>query len=206
MIDRNNILIIGLLLLTTFISWKLYFLNYNPDTKSIQNFPTTIGEWTSQELPINKIDQTFLEIDNAFLRRYTNPQGKSVYLYIVYSQSNPKATNPPEIFYSGTNISVLDKGKKMIKIKLFDLEVNWLLLDENRNQQITYYWFKVGKDYTQSYWKQQILIALNNFMNNKKGSALIRVSTDITGRNQEAIDLINEFVGLLIPSLSQDLP
>jgi EpsI family protein len=199
-----------LLLVSIFLSWKLYFYDYQKhDIVSINNFPMIMGEWTSEDIPISPIDLNFIERNNAFLRRYTRPDGSNIYLYILYSQSNPKATIPPEICYGGTDISILDKGKEPIIINFLNslLKVNWLLLDNNRNQQIAYYWFKVGDIYTASYWKQQGLIAFNNIMNKRTGSALIRVSTDIIdSRHQKATELINEFVGLLMPRLSQYLP
>ena len=206
MVNRNYLSIVILLMITVFVSWGFYFYDYpQQDTINIKDFPLTIDSWTSQELPIDKADLAVLETKNAFLRRYTYGGRKHVYLYIAYSQSNPKATNPPEYFYQESGISILDKGKKYITIasSYLAFKVNWLLLDDNQNQQIAYYWFKVGSIYTHSYWKQQALAAFDNLIGKRTGNALIRISTDIVdGHQKEAIDLINEFVCLIIPQLS----
>ena len=211
MLDRHHYsFIILLLLATVFISWGYYFYDYHhQDTIKVNDFPRTIDNWTSEDLPIDKADQDILETKNAFLRCYTDFRGRHIFLYIAYSQSNPKAANPPELYYKASGISIIDKGKKLIIIASSNVKfkVNWLLLDNNESQQLAYYWFKVGDIYTQSYWKQQILAAFNNILGRRKGNALIRISTDIdNGHHQQAIDLLNEFACLIIPQLLQNLP
>jgi len=202
--------IITLLIITVFISWRFYFFDYShPDTFNINTIPKNIDEWTSQDLPIEQTDLAVLETKNAFLRRYTDMHGRVVYLYIAYSESNPKSTNPPEVFYKNSGISIIDKGKKYITIASSNVsfKVNWLLLDSNQNQQMVYYLFKVGGVYTHSYWKQRTLAALNNIIGKKAGNALIRISTDVVGNQEDtANNLLNEFACLVIPQLMQSLP
>ena len=208
--DLKYFIIVILLIITTLISWRFYLYDYNfKDTINIKNFPKTIENWTSQDLPIEPADQAILETKNVFLRRYTDDRGRYVYLYIAYSQSSPKTTNPPEVFYKNSNISIIDKGKKNITIAYSDVtfKINWLLLDNNENQQMAYYWFKVGGIYTHSYWKQRTLAALNNIIGKKAGNALIRISTDVIyGKQDTATNLLNEFACQVIPQLIQNLP
>ncbi len=208
--QRHSRFIFTLLIISGFLSWKLYSDDYlKPQSLDIYTFPNTIDQWTSEELPFEKIDKTILGNNSILNRLYNLPQGKHVHLYIVYSPTNPKAANPPELYYSDLGVSVLDKGKKTIKISALDfkVKVNWLLVDNNSNQQVVYYWFKVGDLYTTSYWKQQALIAFNNLIGKKKGSALIRISADVLdGRQQDTINLINKFSDLIVPRLSQYLP
>ena len=210
MVNRNYISIVILLIITIFLSWGFYFRAYqHQDRINIKDFPLTIDEWSSQDLPIDKTDLAFLETKNVFLRRYTNKSQQSVYLYVAYSQSNRNASNPPEIAYQNSGISIVDKGKKYTIIASSNLsfKVNWLLLDNDENQQLAYYWYKVGDVYTHSYWKEQALAAFNNLSGKKTGNALIRITTDIdNGHQNQAIDLLNEFACLIIPQLFKHLP
>jgi len=207
MIDKKYLTIIFLLMVTVFVSWRFYFCDYRQnDSVYIKNFPVMIGNWTSEELSIDKADLAMLETGTAFLRLYKDNRGNKIYLYLAYSQSSPTATNPPEVFYNGSGISIIDKGKKNLKIFGFDsaFKVNWLLLDNNQNQQIAYYWYKVGGLNTHSYWKQRALAAINNLTGKRRGNSLIRISTDIhNGRQKEAINLINGFACLIIPQLDE---
>jgi len=208
MVYRHYFSIILLLTISIVVSWGFYFNDYQrKDIINIKDFPRSVDHWTSEELPIDKTDLAVLETKNAFLRRYTNAEGKYVYLYIAYSQSNPKATNPPEVFYRASGISIIDKSKEFILIdpSYGPITVNCLLLDENSNRQIAYYWFKVGDTYTHSYWKQRALATFNNLIGKRTtGSALIRISADmVNGHQKETVKLINEFASLIGPQLSQ---
>ncbi len=209
MAHRHYLSIALLLTITVLVSWGLYFYNYpNSDTVNIKEFPLTIGRWAAQELPIDKADLALLETKNVFLRRYTDKEGNHIYLCIAYSQSNPEATNPPEVLYMGSGIFIIDKGKEYIKISSSNqsIQANWLLLDNNQSQQMVYYWFKVGNIYTVSYWKQRELAVFNNLIGKRTGSALIRISADIVnGQEKEAVLLINEFSSLVGPQLSSYL-
>jgi EpsI family protein len=210
MANRNYITIILLLLITIAVSWRFYFYDYRHEDKvNISDFPLTIDDWTSKNVPFNKAEASILDSKNIFLRKYTNKAQKSVYLYIAYSKSNLNASNPPEIAYRNLNISIVDKGKKYIIIASSDsrFKVNWLVLDNDENQQIDYYWYKVGDVYTHSYWKQQAIAAFNNLSGKNTGNALIRISTNIdNGHHEEAVNLINEFACLIIPQLYKHLP
>jgi EpsI family protein len=206
MTRRNYITIILLLLITAFFSWKFYFSDYRqPQAFDIYTFPKQIGPWKSQELPI--LDKSVIGSNSVLSRRY-EAFGKHVDLYIVYSQNNPKAIRPPEISYTNVNFSILDKGKKSIKISAlnYDFKINWLLLDKDQGQEIVYFWFKGGGIFTSSYWKQQFLIAFNNIAGQKTGSALVQISTDLGSQSKNSIAIVNEFITLIIPLLSEYLP
>ncbi len=207
---KRNYFIIFLLLLTIFISWPLFF-SKNPDQSVLnsRNFPLTVEGWNSKELPLTQSGMAFSEVKDALLRCYTDHQGRRVYLYIAYSPVDPKISDPPELTYQGSNISIIDKGNKYITIASSDLafKVNWLLIDDNENQQMVYYWFKSGKVFTRSYWKEKFLAAFNKLRGKESGNALIRISADIVdGHQQDTVNILNEFACLIIPQLYQYLP
>jgi len=210
MVNRNYISIVLLLIITVIVSWEFFYASFTQqDSVKIKDFPVTIGNWASQELPIDKMDMAILETNNAFLRRYSEGPHKEVYLYIAYSQSNSRSTNPPEIFYRESGVNILDKGRGFIMLTPTHspIKANWLLLDNDQSQQLAYYWFKVGDIYTQSFWEQRARAAFNSLMGNKTGSAVIRISAVITdGHQYEAKKLINEFAAKIGPQLSSYLP
>lgn len=208
MFDRKYAFIVVILLVTILISKTFYLSDFTRNTFIIHEFPETIEKWRSVDLPIERADKSVLESTNTALYRVYSRDGDRVYLYIVYSKSNPRVTNPPDICYKYAGISILDKGKKTITMVNPDsiFRVNWLISDNKRNQQISYYFYKVGETYTTSYWKQQALVALNNLVGRRSGSALIRISVDIHHGQEEAIRRINEFTALLIPQLYKNLP
>ena len=204
--DNKNFIIMAIALgLTAILAISLYIKDIKQvDTLDIKNFPRTINGWVSEEIPISTYDLSILETNNAFVRKYHNQEGESVYLYIVYSQNNHKATHPPEICYTGGGVSILEKTQDNIPITYNHsiIRANRLLLQDNQLTQISYYWFKVGNIFTPSYWKEQMQIAYNSLLGKKEGAALIRISADIVGNNKsKAIQEIKNFTNLITPQL-----
>ncbi len=200
--------ILFLMIASTVISWPLYFKNYAlPDTISVHAFPKAIGEWTAEELPISDNDYAILETRNAFARMYTNKNGQQVMLYIIYSQYNRKVSHPPEICYTGGGSTITKKYPYAINYGGPDpLVVNKVTIDEERYQQIMYYWFKIGDSYTPSYWRQQILIALKTLLRKPASSAMIRITSVVPDDDQEeTVQLMNTFVKTIVPILPQYL-
>ncbi len=199
------------LLIAVLLSFNLYFKTaYQEDTVSIDTFPRTIGTWISQDLPISKEDLSILETKNAFVRRYTNTVGGGeVYLFLVYSQHNRKVAHPPEICYLGSGVSIIENVHDPITVDYKNLTIptNRLKLLRKKFEHIAFYWFKVGDKLTSNYLEQQLLIAFNALLGQKKGSALIRISADVNSADQgEAIRNIKSFANLITPSLFRHLP
>lgn len=208
--DKKYILIVLIFLFSAAVSWHLYFKEYlQKDTYDIAVFPTQITTWTSKELPISEADYEGLETRNAFVRKYSNPEGKDAYIFVVYSQNNRKVSHPPEICYTGSGVSVLNRSLDRIPIASQNilLEANRLVLAKGATKQIAYYWFKVGNSFTASYWKQQMLIALKTIFGKPASSALIRVSvTVINDEEEKAVEETRDFIRLSMPYIVQYLP
>ncbi len=207
---KNFIIMCVLLGAAGLLSLDVYFKDFKQtDTVRINDFPRTVGAWTSQEIPLSKEELAILETDNAFVRRYKNPNGEQVYLYIVYSQTNHKVSHPPEICYIGSGVSVLEKRQDLIPVSYKNLTIatNRLLLEANNAYQISFYWFKVGDTFTANYWQQQALVAVNTLFGQRKGCALIRVSAYLINQDKEkAIKEVKEFTSLITPDLFKYLP
>ena len=208
--NKKYLFIIFLFSIVAFFSWKLYFFQTSQkDTVNIHDFPKTINDWTSEELSISDDVYAILETKNAFVRRYKSPEGKEVYLYLVYSQFNRKVAHPPEVCYSGSGITIVNNVKEIMPVQGLKepIAANRLLLEKVNFQQFSYYWFKVGEVFTPNYWKQQFLIARNSLMGKNKGSALIRLSVDILDGNQEnSVASAKEFTNLVVPVIQKFLP
>ena len=207
--DKKTSFLFVLFVVVAAISWHLYFKEYlQKDTVDINQFPKTIGEWTSEEIPITETEFAILETKNAFVRKYTNPKGDVISLFIVYSQHNRKVAHPPEICYTGGGFSVISSSHDRVPLRVGQsLEVNKLNLAVGALKQAAFYWFKIGDSFTTNYWKQQVLIATKTILGQKAGSALIRVSIDINPKSENTtIERLKDFTRLIYPAILQFLP
>ncbi|MCA9398680.1 MAG: EpsI family protein [Candidatus Omnitrophica bacterium] len=204
----KNIVIVAILLGGCYMSWNFYFKDYiQQDTVNIHVFPKEISGWTSEELTITDDEYAILETRNAFVRKYSNGDGKEVYFFTVYSQNNRKVSHPPEICYTGGGITVLDNQPAQIKADDVMIPVRKLNLDQGRFEHVAYYWFKVGDSFTSNYWEQQFKIALNTFLGKNSSSALIRLSAVAqNGNKAKAEEDIQEFAKLIFQDIKEYLP
>ncbi len=204
------IFIIILFLLSAFVAWSQYFrLFLRKETVNIHLFPKQIDEWTSEELTITEDEYAILETRNALARSYQHPSGKEVYLLLVYSQYNRKVSHPPEVCLTGSGVSILSREVKPVLTdkKNQMVPVNRLLLKQGLTRSLSYYWFKVGDQWTASYWRQQILIALKTLTGQTASSALIRLSIQIKDSDQDTFEQdLQGFIQSILPELQQYLP
>ncbi len=208
---KNYFVIVVLFIVSAAISWQLYFKVYSQkDTVSIHTFPNEIAGWNAEEIMISQQDKALLETDNVFVRRYTNLQVGEIYLFIVYSQNNRKVSHPPEVCYTGSGATILSSIHDSfdVDVPVREINVNRLTVEQGRERQIFFYWFKVGDMFTPNYWKQQGLIALKSFLGQPSSSALIRIS--ISARKErddaDAIRNLKDFGRLILPYIQKHLP
>ena len=207
----NLSFVIILLLLTGsgIVSWKMFFMEYQQqDWVNIHRFPRDVGKWVSFDLPIPEDVYKILETRNVFTRQYQDPEGKQVYLMLVYSESNRKVSHPPEICYAGSGVSILSNERTYIPFSPgTSIKVNRLFVEQGNTQQIMYYWFKVGDTFTANYWKQQVLIVWKTLLGKSASSALIRISVSVDRRgNAAAIETVDGFTQQVAPYLLEYLP
>ncbi len=208
---KNHLFIILFFSVSAAISWHLYFKVYSQkDTVSIHSFPQKIAGWSAEEIPISEKEKAILETDNVFVRRYTNAQKEEIYLFIVYSQNNRKVSHPPEVCYTGSGATIVNHVPDSFSTdsSLADITVNRVTVEQGRERQIFFYWFKVGDAFTPNYWKQQGLIALKSFLGQPSSSALIRISTPAKkeGDDANATQKLKDFGRLILPYLQKHLP
>jgi EpsI family protein len=171
---------------------------------SIANFPKTIGEWRSVEVPLSKREYDLLETKNLIMRNYKNKNGDEVNLYIIYSQDNRKVSHPPEICLQGGGASVVEKSKLGLP---GGINATKLVLEKKNSREIAVYWYKAGKVYTNDFISQQFKISWDQLLGRRSSLALIRVIS-IADNNNDALTLskILSFCSAIEPLLSQYAP
>ena len=173
----------------------------------LKAFPLVIGEWRGEDQPFENEEWVYsiLETRDLLMRKYTNPQGESVLLFIVYSAARRRAFHPPEICYVGTGGKLLYKGLEDIEIAKPGEEpsafrINKLVVGYKENTLVAWYWFSAGGRMTDSYYRQQLYILWNKMMRRECGGSLIRVSSAVVVKNEEAVGAKEkEFIKALTP-------
>lgn len=199
------IVIIVLAIVTT-----IGFMNYLParfdaaEGIRVEKFPTTVGEWTSTEIPLSERDYEILETKNLFMRDYENSKGQVVNFYLIYSEDNRKVSHPPEVCYMGSGVTIADKTQTQITDSI---RANKLLVEMADSRQIVVYWYKAGDLHTNNYLRQQLKTVIDRTFGKRTSGALIRLSVDLKDGDEDAgLELIRSFFAEVEPILDEYVP
>jgi len=206
--NNKNFIIVVIILAIVSVVGLISYLPARSDSAlkyKVGNFPKTIGEWTSKDLPLSERDYEILETRNLFVREYKNASGEVVYFYLIYSEDNRKVSHPPEVCYMGSGATVVNKSSVQLNNNLKAVK---LLVDKDKSRQLVVYWFKAGKTNTDQYLKQQSKIVLDRMLGKRTSGAMIRLSVDI--KDDKDVDrglaLIKSFTARIVPLLDKYVP
>ncbi len=203
---KRFIIVFLLLSFTAIITYGSYSMKNHSGELYTHNIPFIIGSWFGRELGMDERTYEILETRDAIMREYTN-YNDSIVLAIVFSQDNRKVAHPPEVCFAGSGWERADKGVETLIIDGREIKMNKLILQKNSWKQIVFYLYKSGDRLTENYYAQQINIILNGMLRKNTSSALIRVSTNISGDDiSEKMALTKSFIAEIIPIIEQKLP
>jgi EpsI family protein len=104
----------------------------------------------------------------------------------------------------GSGASIVNKSAVQITDSIKAIR---LVTETQKNEQMVVYWFKAGSLYTDQYLKQQLKVVVDRMMRKRTSGALIRISTDIKGNDQEgALRLLRTFASQIEPLLERYIP
>ncbi len=208
--EKRVSIVIFLLLIVAMITVRFfYFKKKIISEKNLIGIPFIINDWKSEDIPMSERTYEILETKDVLFRKYSRRVGNAVYLCIVYSKDNRKASHPPEVCYEGGGSTVLNKSIEYIPLLEGGFfKANKLIVQSANKKELVIYWYKAGNKDTISYYKQQWYIVLNRIWerNGSSSGALIRFSSPILNNNEEeTIVLMRKFIAEVIPILNEYL-
>ncbi len=196
---RNNIarflVVLVLLIIASFFSLNLYFEQKDTrDSLDIRNFPYTIGEWQGKDLEVTEKEYDILGTRNLVSREYINSSSEKIYLFIIYSETNRMAFHPPEVCMMGGGTKIVDKRSVLINSSGYNFSVNKLYIQKDKYRGMALYCYKAGNLYTDNFYLQQALFALNQLSEKHRGGATVRVSMSMDKEEQVCFETLKEFI------------
>jgi len=202
-------IIVALLIIVGIISLNLYFQQIKPVQKlDLSKFPSEIAGWSAKDIPLDEHTYQILETRDVILREYTKGSQKII-LYIIVSLDNRKVSHPPEVCYIGSGLEVVEKNKEQIfygSANTSKLTADKLLLKKKEAKEMVLYWYKAGEQFMDSYYSQQIKIAINQLRFKRISGALIRVSMPVIVGEKETLDQLKSFSQTLTPLILKYVP
>ena len=157
-----------------------------PIRKSFDDFPAAIGEWQGREATIFEIDVlNILKVSDSLMRRYTDPSGRSLWLYIGYWASQRKGAqiHSPKNCLPGGGLEPVEASFLTIPLPAphAPITVNRYLIQKDRDMQIVLYWYQSQGKAVARETTAKVEMVRNAMLRNRTGGALVRVTSPIYG-------------------------
>lgn len=182
-----------------------------PIRKPLDTLPAALGDWEQRQSTLLETEIiNYLKVSDYLMRRYTDPTGRSVWLYVGYWSTQRKGAD----FHSPRNclpaggwepveasrltISVPGRGEP--------ITINRYLIQKDREMQVVLYWYQSQGKVVASEVSAKMEMVRNAIFRNRTDGALVRVSSPVSGTVAETADRLVRYVQVLYPALSAHLP
>jgi len=165
--------------------------------------------WDSYELKLDKRILDILETQDYLYRQYFREGDSPVGFLVIFSRDNRKGTHPPDLCLQGSGDGIVAAADLQVDAVegRGSVPCRELVSQDAAGLEYTLYTYKCGREYTNSFWRQQWIILLNGLLHRNASGALIRFTTRIEGNKRaQARDRCSAFVRATIPHLDRSLP
>jgi len=182
-----------------------------PIRKSFDTFPSTIATW--QERQSNNLDVeivNLLKVNDYVMRRYTDRDGRTLWLYIGYWATQRKGAqiHSPRNCLPGGGWEPIEASRLVVALpaQYAAIEVNRYLIQKDRDQQVVLYWYQSQGKAVAGELDAKIQMVRTAITRNRTDGALVRVSAPVIGNAAETTDSLVRYVQAMYPVLAQYLP
>jgi EpsI family protein len=181
-----------------------------PIRKPFDTFPDTVGTWRSQEDRLFNADVlNTLKADDYLMRRYTDPAGRNLWLYIGYWATQRKGAqiHSPRNCLPAGGWEPVEAGRATIPLGGHgQVTVNRYLIQKDREMQVVLYWYQSQGRVVAGELPAKIEMVRSAIFRNRTDGALVRVSTSVSGGVEETTARLVAYVQALYPVLGEYLP
>lgn len=182
-----------------------------PVRKPLSAFPVVIDKWNGEEgVVFEEGVVNVLRVRDYLMRRYVDPLGHSLWLYIGYWDTQRKGAqmHSPKHCLPGGGWEPLEAVRVAIPVggRHGTIEVNRYLIQKDQHQQLVLYWYQSQGRAVASEVSAKLQLVKNAIFSNRTDGALIRVTSPVFGSVQETFAWQVAYVQAMYPVLSEFLP
>ncbi len=183
-----------------------------PIRKSLDTFPTVLGAWKVDEgSALDPAAANLLGVTDYLMRRYVDPAGRSVWLYVGYWATQRKGAaeiHSPKNCLPAGGWEPVEASRLTITLPQpsAPIHINRYLVQKDQTMQVVLYWFQSRGRTSASEVAAKIELVRNAIAHHRTDGALVRVSSPVSGSVQETTDRLVTFVQTFHPLLRDYLP
>ncbi len=181
-----------------------------PLRKSFDSFPTVVGDWKGRDDTLFDADTVnMLKMSDYLVRRYVDPDGHGLWLYLAYWQSQRRGADihsPKNCLPAG--------GWEPIETALLTIPIagaapitaNYYLIQKDRQMQVVIYWFQAQGTTVATELDAKVAMVRNAVLRNRTDGAIVRISGPVVDGVQGTKARLVRYAQSLQPILRNYLP
>jgi len=181
-----------------------------PIRKPLDSFPGALQEWQGRGGVIfAPLVMQRLKSTDYLMRRYQDPAGRSLWLFIAYWSSQRKgAQHSPKYCLPGGGWEVLEGSTMTIPVAspFAPITVNRYLVQKDRRQQLVFYWYQSQGNAIAGDLSARLEMVKNSIERHRTDGALIRITSPVYGSVRETSDRLVSYIQAMYPLLGEYLP
>jgi EpsI family protein len=182
-----------------------------PIRKPLDTFPGAVGGWQARAGAV--FDPRILSVLKAkdyVLRRYQDPDGRSLYLFVGYWDSQRKGAQPhsPRNCLPGGGWEPLEASRVTIPLPapLGPIVVNRYVIQKERDQQVVFYWYQSQGKATAGEMAARLEMLKSSITRHRTDGALVRVSSPVDRSVEDTSSRLVAYIQAMYPLLGDYLP
>jgi exosortase D (VPLPA-CTERM-specific) len=213
---RLPICVVAVFLLgaTLALSQVVEFREKIPVTKSLNQFPLVVAEWSAKER--QSLENRFLRklhLSDYIMTDYQNQKDENVNFYMAYyeSQSMGRSTHTPESCLPGSGWSFEDAGSVSLSTILDNPDkgkISRAVVQYGSSKQLVYYWFAMRGRVLQKYYQVKIYNFWDAVTKQRTDGALVRLVTPVYANEKlaDADARLQNFLRDIVPVVEEYIP
>ena len=184
-----------------------------PISKSFDEFPLDIGEWSGVRSAFGRDILDALDLSDYISVDYRNGSGKNVNFYVAYYESQRKgeSIHSPATCLPGGGWEYKQAGKTTIFLsqdKKETMNVNQAFMQLGDMKQLSYYWFPKGGRILTNAYQLKLYTFWDALTKQRTDGALVRLITSVYDSEElaDAEERLQGFARKIQPVLSEFLP
>jgi len=203
-------LVIALLIVAGGLSYMLRYVRVQPEHQSdFSTIPLESNGWEGRELPLADWTLEVLKATDNTSRQYLNSNDDYASLFIGYfkDQKYGSQIHSPRHCLPGGGWSILSLKPVELDIDGQKLSVNRVIIGDERNRQIVYYWYRTRSGELTNEFGLKFDLMKNSLLLQPTDAAMIRLMTYVDSGDEDVGDrILMDFLKTFLQSIEKSLP
>ena len=181
-----------------------------PIRNPLDSFPGALEEWQGRGGVIftPEVMKT-LDPTDYLMRRYQDPAGRSLWLFIAYWGSRSGwAPHSPKYCLPGAGWEFLEVSDVTIPLAapFAPITVNRYLVQKDRRQQLVFYWYQSQGKAIAGELSARAEMVKNSIGRHRTDGALVSITSPVYGSVRQTSDRLVKYIQAMYPVLGEFLP